>query len=72
MKKVKPHATESEMARGLSSPTLKYGNDRADHYAAEGAAIYEVPDQTESGGVSRCRYMRHSETGSAGSGWAMD
>ena len=34
------------MERGLSSPTLKYGNDRADHWAGLGAEIYQVPKQT--------------------------
>ena len=40
--KVKSHATQAEMDKGLSSPQLKHGNDRADHYAGLGAKIYQV------------------------------
>ena len=42
LRKVKSHATQAEMDRGLSSPVLKHGNDRADHFAGEGAKIYQV------------------------------
>ena len=42
LKKVKSHATRAEMDRGLSSPQLKHGNDRADHYAALGSEIYQI------------------------------
>ena len=45
LRKVKSHATRAEMDRGLSSPQLKHGNDRADHYAEEGAMIYQVSDE---------------------------
>ena len=42
LRKVKSHATQEEMDMGPSSPILKHGNDRADHFAAEGAKIYKV------------------------------
>ena len=44
LRKVKSHATHEQMEQGLSSPELKIGNDRADHWAGEGAKIYQVPD----------------------------
>ena len=46
LRKVKSHATAEEMELGLSSPTLKHGNDRADYWAGKGAELYQVPSQT--------------------------
>ena len=56
-RKVKSHATRAEMDRGLSSPQLKHGNDRADHFAGEGAKIYPVDHR-----VMNLAHMEDSRT----------
>lgn len=43
--KVKSHATEEQMAQGLSSPELKEGNDLADHWAGKAAAYHSITEQ---------------------------
>ena len=40
VEKVKGHATEADICRGLSSPMDKYGNDQADAAAKRGAALH--------------------------------
>ena len=34
------------MEKGLSSPVLKYGSDRADYWAAKRVEVYQVLEQT--------------------------
>ena len=52
LRKVKSHATAEEMARGLSSPVLKYGNDRADHWAGEQVQGHEAGSGNTPGDAS--------------------